>query len=175
MWSRWSSAVHVACCAFYGRFSSRCSDICRHCCCIRDHLVARMGPEIPTTDSTKKVQAATGPGAVLLVTNWCGGGQVPGREGGSAGEAAPGHIHPTTHPPIHPPTHPPSHAGGIALNTEAQLLREVPGGGREPIPGLYGAGEVTGGVHGKNRLAVPPHPALPSPGMAGLCHPRDLM
>ena len=39
------------------------------------------------------------------------------------------------------------------MNTKAQLMRELPTGGFEVIPGLYGAGEVTGGVHGKNRLA----------------------
>ncbi len=38
--------------------------------------------------------------------------------------------------------------GGVKINTEAQVLRED---GSE-IPGLYAAGEVTGGVHGGNRL-----------------------
>ena len=42
--------------------------------------------------------------------------------------------------------------GGMKINTEAQILREAEGG-LKPIPGLFGAGEVTGGVHGENRLA----------------------
>jgi len=38
--------------------------------------------------------------------------------------------------------------GGLSINGRAQVLdREG-----NPIPGLYAAGEVTGGVHGKNRL-----------------------
>lgn len=39
--------------------------------------------------------------------------------------------------------------GGIAIDNEAHVLNQD---GR-PIPGLFAAGEVTGGVHGKNRLA----------------------
>ncbi len=39
--------------------------------------------------------------------------------------------------------------GGVAINTDAQALDVVTG---EPIPGLYAAGEVTGGVHGASRL-----------------------
>lgn len=39
--------------------------------------------------------------------------------------------------------------GGIKINTEGQILRRA---GGVPVPGLYGAGEVTGGVHGANRL-----------------------
>jgi len=38
--------------------------------------------------------------------------------------------------------------GGLAINTDAQVLAES----GEAIPGLYAAGEVTGGVHGANRL-----------------------
>lgn len=38
--------------------------------------------------------------------------------------------------------------GGIAINGRAQALAK----GGKPIPGLYAAGEVTGGVHGANRL-----------------------
>jgi fumarate reductase flavoprotein subunit len=38
--------------------------------------------------------------------------------------------------------------GGIAINGKAQALAK----GGKPIPGLYAAGEVTGGVHGANRL-----------------------
>jgi len=37
--------------------------------------------------------------------------------------------------------------GGIAINTDAQVLEED-----EPIPNLYAAGEITGGVHGASRL-----------------------
>lgn len=39
--------------------------------------------------------------------------------------------------------------GGLEINTDAAIMKQ--GGG--VISGLYGAGEVTGGVHGKNRLA----------------------
>jgi len=39
--------------------------------------------------------------------------------------------------------------GGVAINVDAQAL-DVSSG--EPIPGLYSAGEVTGGVHGAVRL-----------------------
>jgi len=38
--------------------------------------------------------------------------------------------------------------GGLSFNHNAQLLSPD----HTPIPGLYGAGEVTGGLHGKNRL-----------------------
>ncbi len=38
--------------------------------------------------------------------------------------------------------------GGIGINTSAQVL----GANQAIIPGLYAAGEVTGGVHGANRL-----------------------
>ena len=38
--------------------------------------------------------------------------------------------------------------GGVHINTKAEVI-SVKG---EPIPGLYAAGEVTGGVHGGNRL-----------------------
>eukprot|EP00435_Cladocopium_sp_Y103_P066754 s274_g29.t1 len=37
--------------------------------------------------------------------------------------------------------------GGLAINQRAEVLRDG-----EALPGLYGAGEVTGGVHGNNRL-----------------------
>jgi succinate dehydrogenase/fumarate reductase flavoprotein subunit len=40
--------------------------------------------------------------------------------------------------------------GGLSMNAEAAILAED---GETVIPGLYGAGEVTGGVHGHNRLA----------------------
>ncbi|MBQ7053368.1 MAG: flavocytochrome c [Clostridia bacterium] len=38
--------------------------------------------------------------------------------------------------------------GGVKINTAAEVLNEA----GEAIPGLYAAGEVTGGVHGANRL-----------------------
>lgn len=38
--------------------------------------------------------------------------------------------------------------GGLAINTEAQVI----GFDLKPVPGLYAAGEVTGGVHGAVRL-----------------------
>lgn len=38
--------------------------------------------------------------------------------------------------------------GGVAINTESEVLNLQ----SWPIPGLYAAGEVTGGVHGYNRL-----------------------
>lgn len=38
--------------------------------------------------------------------------------------------------------------GGIKINTSAQVVNSK----NEPIPNFYGAGEVTGGVHGANRL-----------------------
>jgi fumarate reductase flavoprotein subunit len=39
--------------------------------------------------------------------------------------------------------------GGFKIDTKTRAIREKDG---QPIPGLYGAGEVTGGVHGANRL-----------------------
>jgi fumarate reductase flavoprotein subunit len=38
--------------------------------------------------------------------------------------------------------------GGVKINTEAEVI----GTDGNVIPGLYAAGEVTGGVHGGNRL-----------------------
>ena len=38
--------------------------------------------------------------------------------------------------------------GGLRINTEAQVLNHQ----GNVIPGLFAAGEVTGGVHGGNRL-----------------------
>lgn len=38
--------------------------------------------------------------------------------------------------------------GGVAINTQSEVLDIQ----SRPIPGLYAAGEVTGGVHGFNRL-----------------------
>ena len=37
--------------------------------------------------------------------------------------------------------------GGLAINTDSQIV-----GPSGPIAGLYGAGEVVGGIHGRNRL-----------------------
>ncbi|KAH7324787.1 FAD binding domain-containing protein [Stachybotrys elegans] len=42
--------------------------------------------------------------------------------------------------------------GGAAFNTEAQVLRRDDAGQLVPIPGLWAAGEITGGIHGDNRL-----------------------
>ena len=38
--------------------------------------------------------------------------------------------------------------GGVRINTDTQVL--TPEG--KVIPGLYAAGEITGGVHGGNRI-----------------------
>lgn len=38
--------------------------------------------------------------------------------------------------------------GGVRINTNAEVLTDA----GDPIPGLFAAGEVTGGVHGGNRL-----------------------
>ena len=38
--------------------------------------------------------------------------------------------------------------GGVRINGHTQVLRPD----KRPIPGLFAAGEVTGGVHGGNRL-----------------------
>lgn len=38
--------------------------------------------------------------------------------------------------------------GGLKINTQTQVLDAA----GKPIPGLYAAGEVTGGIHGANRL-----------------------
>ena len=38
--------------------------------------------------------------------------------------------------------------GGVHIDTEARVINTQ----GEPIPGLYAAGEVTGGVHGGNRV-----------------------
>ena len=40
--------------------------------------------------------------------------------------------------------------GGLNINTKAQVLdRQM-----KVIPGLYAAGEVTGGIHGTNRVGA---------------------
>ena len=38
--------------------------------------------------------------------------------------------------------------GGLKINTKAEVLNK----NGKPIPALYAAGEVTGGLHGGNRL-----------------------
>ena len=38
--------------------------------------------------------------------------------------------------------------GGVKIDNRAEVLGED----GEPIPGLFAAGEATGGVHGSNRL-----------------------
>ncbi len=38
--------------------------------------------------------------------------------------------------------------GGVKINSDAQIISKD----GTPIPGLYAAGEVTGGIHGANRL-----------------------
>ena len=38
--------------------------------------------------------------------------------------------------------------GGVEVNTKSEVIDKD----GNPIPGLYAAGEVTGGVHGANRL-----------------------
>ena len=38
--------------------------------------------------------------------------------------------------------------GGIRINARTQVMSKQ----KQPIPGLFAAGEVTGGVHGGNRI-----------------------
>lgn len=42
--------------------------------------------------------------------------------------------------------------GGVAFDTQTRVLRSKDDGGLTPIPGLWAAGEITGGIHGANRL-----------------------
>lgn len=45
--------------------------------------------------------------------------------------------------------------GGLKISEKAEVLHQTVGDAEEaerPVPGLYAAGEVTGGVHGNNRL-----------------------
>ncbi|KAI1466272.1 Flavocytochrome c [Daldinia caldariorum] len=42
--------------------------------------------------------------------------------------------------------------GGVAFDTKARVLRSTDGGKLTPIPGIWAAGEITGGIHGANRL-----------------------
>jgi fumarate reductase flavoprotein subunit len=59
--------------------------------------------------------------------------------------------HPLTHAPfyaieVEPVLH--HTMGGIKINSKAEVVNKS----GNPVPGLYAAGEVTGGVHGGNRL-----------------------
>ena len=38
--------------------------------------------------------------------------------------------------------------GGVTIDPKAEVLNKA----KKPIPGLFAAGEVTGGVHGGNRI-----------------------
>lgn len=67
------------------------------------------------------------------------------------GKCARNHCVPLTHgpfwaSPIFMTIH--TTMGGIAINEKAQVLNED----NQPIPGLFAAGEVTGNVHGENRI-----------------------
>ncbi|KAK3904572.1 FAD binding domain-containing protein [Staphylotrichum tortipilum] len=42
--------------------------------------------------------------------------------------------------------------GGVVFNEQAQVLSSELGEDEKPIPGLWAAGEITGGIHGDNRL-----------------------
>lgn len=42
--------------------------------------------------------------------------------------------------------------GGVAFDSRARVLRSADGGSLTPISGIWAAGEVTGGIHGANRL-----------------------
>ncbi|KAL7622721.1 hypothetical protein AAE478_006399 [Parahypoxylon ruwenzoriense] len=42
--------------------------------------------------------------------------------------------------------------GGVTFDLQARVLRAKEGSGLVPIPGLWAAGEITGGIHGANRL-----------------------
>ncbi|KAI1101568.1 Flavocytochrome c [Jackrogersella minutella] len=42
--------------------------------------------------------------------------------------------------------------GGVAFDAQARVLRSKEGDSLAPIPGLWAAGEITGGIHGANRL-----------------------
>ena len=48
--------------------------------------------------------------------------------------------------------------GGLKINTNTEVLKAD----GSVIPGLFAAGEVTGGVHGANRLGATLWPTLPS-------------
>ena len=41
--------------------------------------------------------------------------------------------------------------GGLKINEKAQVISSKSG---KPIPGLYAAGEITGGTHGASRLGT---------------------
>lgn len=58
----------------------------------------------------------------------------------------PSNVFPMSAIPVAPAIH--HTMGGVRINTMAQVI----GNNAKPIPGLYAAGEVTGGVHGGNRI-----------------------
>lgn len=58
----------------------------------------------------------------------------------------PCNVFPMSAIPVAPAIH--HTMGGVRINTHAQVI----GTNAKPIPGLYAAGEVTGGVHGGNRI-----------------------
>lgn len=66
---------------------------------------------------------------------------LPPGEGNRDAEVYIGAVTPVTHFTM----------GGAAFDKEARVLRQK-GDEMEPVPGLWGAGEITGGVHGDNRL-----------------------
>ena len=59
--------------------------------------------------------------------------------------------------------------GGARINSKAQVLRYVDG---KPIPGLYCAGEATGGLHGRERLTAC---SMPECGVFGLIAGDNVM
>jgi flavocytochrome c len=72
--------------------------------------------------------------------------RLPPGEGNREQEVAVGTATPVTHFTM----------GGVAFNTKAQVLGKKDGKGGEdalaPIEGVWAAGEITGGIHGDNRL-----------------------
>ncbi|KAI1367959.1 FAD binding domain-containing protein [Xylaria arbuscula] len=76
-----------------------------------------------------------------------GSWRLPAGEANREEEVAVGTVTPVTHFTM----------GGVAFNTKAQVLGRKGGEGEgggvlEPIQGLWAAGEITGGIHGDNRL-----------------------
>ncbi|RYC57929.1 hypothetical protein CHU98_g8287 [Xylaria longipes] len=67
--------------------------------------------------------------------------RLPPGEANREEEVAVGTVTPVTHFTM----------GGVAFNTKAQVLGQK-GGGLAPIQGVWAAGEITGGIHGDNRL-----------------------
>ncbi|KAI0454735.1 FAD binding domain-containing protein [Xylaria acuta] len=67
--------------------------------------------------------------------------RLPSGEANREEEVAVGTVTPVTHFTM----------GGVAFNTKAQVLGQK-GDGLAPIKGVWAAGEITGGIHGDNRL-----------------------